>query len=60
MAKNPWGKNVAAFSATGEIEREEFGMTWNQALETGGWLVSKKFQIEIEIEAVQKVAEQAS
>ena len=57
VAKNPWGKNVAAFSATGEIEREEFGMTWNQALETGGWLVSKKFQIEIDVEATQKADE---
>jgi len=54
VGKNPWGKTVASFAATGEIDREEFGMTWNQALEAGGWLVSKKFQIEIEVEAIQK------
>jgi polyisoprenoid-binding protein YceI len=60
VAKNPWGKTVASFSATGEIDREEFGMTWNQALEAGGWLVSKKFQIEIEVEATQKSDEPAS
>ena len=60
IAKNPWGKTLAAFSATGEIDREQFGMTWNQALETGGWLVSKKFQIEIEVEAIQKTDEASS
>jgi polyisoprenoid-binding protein YceI len=60
VAKNPWGKTVASFSATGEIDREEFGMTWNQALETGGWLVSKKFQLEIEVEAVQQTPDQVA
>ncbi len=52
VGMNPWGSKVASFSATGEIDREEFGMTWNQALETGGVLVSKKLKIEIEVEAV--------
>jgi polyisoprenoid-binding protein YceI len=58
VAKNPWGKTIAAFAASGEIDREQFGMTWNQALETGGVLVSKKFQIEAEVEAVLKTDEQ--
>ncbi|GAA3078519.1 YceI family protein [Streptosporangium carneum] len=48
---NPWGQNVWGFSITTEIDREEFGLTWNQALETGGVLVGKKIKIEIEGEA---------
>ncbi len=51
-ATDPWGGKRAAFTATGEIDREEFGLTWNQALETGGVLVGKKIEIEIEAEAV--------
>jgi polyisoprenoid-binding protein YceI len=40
----------AAFSASAEIDREDWDMTWNVAVETGGWLVSKKVKIEIETE----------
>ena len=49
---DPFGNDKAVFSATTEIDREEFGLNWNQALETGGVLVGKKAKIEIEIEAV--------
>lgn len=52
-ATNPWGKHIFGFSATTEIDREDFGLTWNQALETGGVLVGKKVTIEIEGEAVR-------
>lgn len=45
---------VAFFEATSEIDREDFGMTWNMALEGGGWLVSKKVQLEIHAEAIRK------
>jgi polyisoprenoid-binding protein YceI len=55
VAVNPWGKEVVAFSARTEIDREDFGMTWNVALETGGVLVSKKVTIEIEAQAVRQV-----
>jgi len=48
---NPWGAPVWGFSITTEFDREEFGLTWNQALETGGVLVGKKVKIEIEGEA---------
>ncbi|MGC5009794.1 YceI family protein [Streptosporangium sp. DT93] len=48
---NPWGQALWGFSITAEIDREEFGLTWNQALETGGVLVGKKIKIEIEGEA---------
>lgn len=54
VGRSPWGLDVAFFSATGEINREDFGMTWNQALESGGVLVSKKVRIEIEVQAVHQ------
>ena len=53
LVRNPWGKDVAIFSATGEIDREAFGITWNQALETGGVLVGRTLKVELEIQAVR-------
>lgn len=50
---DPWGNQRFGFSARGEINREDFGLTWNQMLETGGVLVGKKVTIEIEGEAVR-------
>jgi polyisoprenoid-binding protein YceI len=55
VVRSPWGREVIAFTATGEIDREEFGITWNQALETGGVLVGKTVRIEIAAEAVRQV-----
>jgi polyisoprenoid-binding protein YceI len=46
------GGTLAAFSAKTEIEREDWDMTWNVAVETGGLLVGKKVQIEIDVEAL--------
>ena len=54
LTDDPWGGKRVAFTATTEIEREDWGMTWNVALEKGGVLVSKKFQIEIDVQAVRK------
>ncbi|WP_018347411.1 YceI family protein [Longispora albida] len=54
LAKSPWGQEVAGFSASTEIDREDFGMTFNAALETGGVLVGKKIKIEIEAEAIRQ------
>ena len=54
VTRSPWGKDVIGFSAKTEIDREAWGMTWNQALETGGVMVSKKITIEIEGEAVRQ------
>jgi polyisoprenoid-binding protein YceI len=51
---DPWGGTRIAFTATSEIEREDWGVSWNVALEAGGWLVSKKVQIEVDLEAVHK------
>ncbi|HVC69502.1 MAG TPA: YceI family protein [Acidimicrobiales bacterium] len=47
----PWGTTALGFSATTEIDREEWGVTYNQVLETGGVMVSKKIRIELQIEA---------
>lgn len=51
---NPWGQELIGFTATTEIDREDFGLTWNVALETGGVLVGKKIKIEIEAEATRQ------
>ena len=42
------------FSATTELNREDFGLTWNQALEAGGWLVGKQVKIELSVEAIKQ------
>jgi polyisoprenoid-binding protein YceI len=51
--EDPWGNTRAGFSAETEIDREEFGLTWNQPLAGGGVLVGKKVKIELDIEAVR-------
>jgi polyisoprenoid-binding protein YceI len=48
----PWGTQAVGFSASTEIDREEFGLTYNQALETGGVMVGKKVRIELNVEAI--------
>jgi polyisoprenoid-binding protein YceI len=53
-AQDPWGGERLAFTARGSLDREAFGLTWNQALETGGVLVGKKVEIEIEAEFVKQ------
>jgi polyisoprenoid-binding protein YceI len=54
IATSPWGTEAVGFSASTEIDREAFGLTWNQTLETGGVLVGKQVRIDIEAEAVQQ------
>jgi polyisoprenoid-binding protein YceI len=54
VATDPWGNEKLAVTASTEIDREEFGMTWNVALETGGVLVSKKIKLEIEAQAARQ------
>lgn len=49
-ATNPWGVPVVAFEAETEISRKEFGLTWNQALETGGVLVGDNIKINVELQ----------
>jgi polyisoprenoid-binding protein YceI len=52
VVTDPWGGDRAVFSASGEVDREDWGLTWNMALESGGVLVSKKIRFEIETELV--------
>jgi polyisoprenoid-binding protein YceI len=54
VGMSPWGKQVMGFSMTTEINREDFGITWNVGLETGGVLVGKTVKLEIEGEAVRR------
>ena len=53
-AKDPWGNQRVGFSLATEIDREDFGLTWNQVLETGGVLVGKKVKISVEAELIAK------
>jgi polyisoprenoid-binding protein YceI len=53
VAQDPYGNTKAGFSATGEINRKDFGIEWNMVLETGGIALGEKVKIEIEIEAVK-------
>jgi polyisoprenoid-binding protein YceI len=50
QGQNPWGVPVAGFSATTKINREEFGLGWNAALEAGGVLVGAEVKLSIELE----------
>ncbi|MBI3185730.1 MAG: YceI family protein [Myxococcales bacterium] len=52
-AKDPWGGERAGFSARTSINRKDFGLTWNMALEAGGFVVGDKVEIDIEVEAVK-------
>lgn len=48
---DPWGNERVGFSGKVELEREAFGLTWNQALEAGGVLVGKKVEVELQVQA---------
>ncbi|MCM2333830.1 MAG: YceI family protein [Anaeromyxobacteraceae bacterium] len=56
VGKDPWGNMRAGFSAKASLDRREFGLVWNAALETGGVLVGEKVEIAIELEAVKAQA----
>ena len=49
---DPWGGHRAVFTASGTVNREDWGLTWNLPLDGGGLLVSSQIRIEIELEAV--------
>lgn len=53
-AKDAYGRPRVAFSAKTEIDRDDFGVNWNMALEAGGVLVGKKVQIELEVQALPR------
>jgi polyisoprenoid-binding protein YceI len=50
---DPWGGERRGFSASGKIDRREFGLTWNQALEAGGLLVSNEIKIQIDAQIIR-------
>lgn len=50
VATDPWGNTKAAFEATGEIDRTQWGLNWNAALETGGVLVSEKIKLVLDVQ----------
>ena len=53
-AKDPWGGERAGFTAATKINRSDFGLTWNQALETGGVLVGDEVKISLDIELLKQ------
>ena len=53
VATDPWGNTKAGFTAEAEINRKDWGLEWNVALETGGVLVGEKVKIILEIEALK-------
>ncbi|MGI8499496.1 MAG: YceI family protein [Gemmatimonadaceae bacterium] len=53
QGKDPWGGQRADFSARGSLDRRQFGLEWNQALEAGGFLVGNEIKISLEVQLVQ-------
>jgi polyisoprenoid-binding protein YceI len=60
VVKDPWGGTRTGFSAKTALSRKDFGLTWNVALEAGGFMVGDKIEITLEIEAVKKAASAAA
>jgi polyisoprenoid-binding protein YceI len=53
VGEDPWHNSKAGFTATTEINRKDWGLAWNVALETGGLLVSEKIKIELDVQLVR-------
>ena len=58
-ARDPWGNFRVAYAASATLNRTDFGLTWNKALETGGVLVGDEIKISVEVQLVRQ-AEQAA
>lgn len=54
--KDPWGNTRTGFTVTGAVDRKDFGLAWNAALETGGVLVGDKVKLTLDLEAVLQEA----
>ncbi len=54
QSKSPWGTINAGFTASAKLNRKDWNLNWNAALETGGWLVGDEVKVEIEIEFVKQ------
>ncbi len=59
QAKSPWGAVSAGFTARAVINRKDWDLTWNRGLETGGVLVGDELKIDIELEIVKQVEQEA-
>lgn len=53
VGKDPWGNTKAGFTAEAEINRKDWGLEWNAALETGGVLVGEKVKLQLDIQAAK-------
>lgn len=60
LAKDPWGNPRAAFTLSGSLDRRDFGLKWNQALEAGGVLVGERVELELEVQVVNDAATKAA
>jgi polyisoprenoid-binding protein YceI len=58
--KDPWGNERAGFAAKTTINRKDFGLHWNQALETGGVLVGEKVEIVLDVQAIRAAAQKVA
>ena len=58
--KDPWGGQRIGFQAEAALSRKEFGLTWNQVLETGGLLVGDQIEIALDVQAVAAPAQDES
>ncbi|MGI9158544.1 MAG: YceI family protein, partial [Saprospiraceae bacterium] len=54
IGKDPWGNEKAGFSLQGKINRKDWGLNWNAALEAGGVLVSDEVRVQAEVQFVKK------
>ena len=54
FTSNPWGMKLVAFTATTKLNRKDFGLNWNVALEAGGVLVGENIKLEIDVEAIKQ------
>ena len=52
LTNDPWGGKRAGFSAEAKINREDWGLTWNMAIEAGGVLVGKDIKLNLDVEAI--------
>jgi polyisoprenoid-binding protein YceI len=57
--KDPWGNTRIGASASTKFKRSEFGLSWNAALETGGFLVGDEIKIDLELQAIKAAASAA-
>jgi polyisoprenoid-binding protein YceI len=58
--KDPWGNRRLGLTATASVNRKDFGLNWNVALEAGGWLVGDVVKINADLELIEKVEQPAA